>query len=118
MEKAVTNALNCSSDSLFYDLFRNLFTGEPTRSGSDELTIDAAAQEAAAKALGDQVGAVVALDPSTGEILAMVSSPSFDPNKLSAHDTKAVTAAYEELNDDPARPMENRAISGRLYPPA
>ncbi|HLR56033.1 MAG TPA: penicillin-binding transpeptidase domain-containing protein [Actinomycetales bacterium] len=117
IEKAETDALNGTSDALFYDRVRNLFTGEPTRGGSVELTIDATAQEAAAQALGDQVGAVVALDPSTGEILAMVSSPSFDPNKLSAHDTKAVTAAYEELNDDPARPMENRAISGRLYPP-
>jgi len=117
IEHAETDALNGTADALFYDRIRNLFTGEPTRGGSVELTINAKAQEAAAKALGDQVGAVVALDPKTGEILALVSSPSFDPNRLASHNTKEVTSAYEELNSDDGRPMENRAISGRLYPP-
>lgn len=117
IERAETEALNGTADALFYDRIRNLLTGEPTRGGSVELTIDPKAQEAAAKALGDQVGAVVALDPKTGEILAMVSTPSFDPNRLAAHNTKEVSAAYEELNSDSGRPMENRAIAGHLYPP-
>lgn len=117
VERAETDALNGTADALFYDRVRNLLTGEPARGGSVELTIDAKAQEAAAKALGDQVGAVVALDPKTGEILALVSTPSFDPNQLATHKTKDATAAYEELNADDGRPMENRAISGRLYPP-
>lgn len=117
IERAETDALNGTADALFYDRIRNLLTGEPTRGGSVELTINAKAQEAAAKALGDQVGAAVALDPKTGAVLAMVSNPSFDPNLLSSHNTKDVTAAYEELNADEGRPLENRAISGRLYPP-
>ena len=117
IERAETEALNGTADALFYDRIRNLFTGEPTRGGSVELTIDPKVQKAAAEALGGQVGAVVALDPKTGQILAMVSTPSFDPNRLSSHNTKEVAAAYEELNADEGRPMENRAISGRLYPP-
>src|SRR5690625_779567 len=117
VERAETDALNGTADALFYDRVSKLLTGEQARGGSVELTIDAKAQEATAKALGDQVGAVVALDPKTGEILALVSTPSFDPNQLATHKTKDATAAYEELNADDRRPMENRAISGRLYPP-
>lgn len=117
IEHAETEALNGTADSLFYDRIRNLFTGEPTRGGSVELTIDPRAQQAAAQALGDQVGAVVALDPKTGEILALVSNPTYDPNLLASHNTKDVAASYEELTEDPSRPMANRAIAGHLYPP-
>ena len=60
------------------------------KGASVELTIDPAAQQAAWDGLGDQRGAVVALDPKTGDILAMVSKPSFDPDALATHDTAAV----------------------------
>ena len=60
---------------------------------------------------------MVALDPSTGAILAMVSAPSYDPNRLASHDTSQVVQARTELLDDAGRPLENRAIGGRLYPP-
>jgi peptidoglycan glycosyltransferase len=59
----------------------------------------------------------VALDPETGAILAMVSAPSYDPNSLASHDTAAVARTWSELNDDPDRPLTNRAIGGDLYPP-
>ena len=65
-------------------------------------------QRAAAKALGDRKGAVVALDPRTGAILAMVSYPRYDPNKLDAQWTNLIA--------DPDSPLVNRAIQG-LYPP-
>src|SRR5690606_26838701 len=74
-------------------------------------------QQAAWDALAGQVGAVVAIHPATGAILAMVSSPSFDPNLLAGHSTPEVTAAWAALNEDPARPMVNRAIAGDTYPP-
>lgn len=82
---------------------------ERTHEGAHlKLTIDLAVQRAAAKALGDKKGAVVALDPRTGAILAMVSYPRFDPNHIEEQ--------WKELNSDPAAPLLNRAIYG-LYPP-
>ncbi len=60
---------------------------------------------------------MVAIDPSTGAILALVSKPSYDPNVLASHDTAAVRAAWAQLNADPSEPMANRAIAGDTYPP-
>ena len=73
------------------------------------LTLDAGLQTAAADALGNRCGAVVVLAPATGEVLAMVSGPSFDPDNLSQ-------ASFRALRDDPRRPLLNRALAG-LYPP-
>ena len=61
-------------------------------------------------------GAVVALEPSTGKILAMVSAPSYDPNLLATHDGDEQAQAWEQLRDDPDSPLLNRAIS-ETYPP-
>ncbi len=78
------------------------------------LTIDLDLQEVAEKALGDRAGAVIAMDPRNGEILAMVSSPSYDPN-LFAKGMDRDT--WKALVTDPRRPLENKAIQGQ-YPPA
>ena len=59
-------------------------------------------------------GAVVALEPSTGKILAMVSSPSYDPNLLASHDPEQQSKAWQQLRDDPHSPLINRAISRDL----
>lgn len=71
-------------------------------------TLDMNLQKKAYDLLGDHVGAVVALNPKTGEILAMVSKPSFDPNNLNS--------IWSSINSDKNRPLLNRAVSG-LYPP-
>ncbi|MFZ8236463.1 penicillin-binding transpeptidase domain-containing protein, partial [Staphylococcus aureus] len=65
----------------------------------------------------NQQGAVVAIEPSTGRILAMVSKTSFDTNTLASHDPDAVNAAYDQLAADPSQPLVNRAIEGDLNPP-
>jgi len=117
VEGAEDSLLSGSSDKLFYRRVSDILTGREQTGASLELTIDARAQAAAEKALGDQRGAVVALDPGTGAILAMVSHPAYDPSRLSSHDTEAVQKAWTQLNEDPARPMVNRAIAGNLYPP-
>lgn len=117
LERAYDSLLAGTDDSLFYNRLADVVTGTPTTGASLELTIDPQVQAAAIEALGDRRGAAVALDPSTGEILAMVSRPSFDPNALSSHQLNAVDAAYAELIADPARPLVNRAIGGDLYPP-
>lgn len=61
-------------------------------------------------------GSVVALEPSTGKILAMVSSPSYDPNLLATHNVDEQAAAWQQLRDNPDSPLLNRAIS-ETYPP-
>ncbi|MEW6682115.1 MAG: penicillin-binding protein 2 [Nitrospirota bacterium] len=77
------------------------------------LTIDADVQRAAEDALEGKAGVVVALDPTTGDVIAMVSHPDFDPNVLSGALT---TSRWAELIADPGRPLNNRAIQGQ-YPP-
>ncbi len=80
------------------------------------LTISSKLQAEAQKALGSLKGAVVAIDPSTGAILALYSNPSYDPNQLASHNATAVEAAWHSLQSDPSQPMLNRAIA-RAYPP-
>jgi len=117
LEGSEGELLSGSADELFYRRVTDLLTGRQQAGASVRLTINAKAQEAADKALGNQRGAVVALDPKTGAILAMVSHPQYDPNQLSQHDQAAVIKAWTTINADPTRPMVNRAISGNLYPP-
>jgi peptidoglycan glycosyltransferase len=80
------------------------------------LSIDTSVQEAARSAIGGRKGAVVALDPTTGQILAMYSSPSLDPNPLSQHSSEGQEQAWNRLNDHPDRPLANRATV-ETYPP-
>jgi penicillin-binding protein A len=117
IERSYNDFLNGSSDKLFYRRLIDIVTGQSAQGASVQLTLNAKAQQAAAKALGNQRGAVVALDPSTGAILAMVTSPTFDPNKLAGHDLNKVQQAFGQLSKDPDQPLLNRAINGNLYPP-
>jgi penicillin-binding protein 2 len=77
------------------------------------LTIDLEVQMAAEKALEGKNGAIVAMDPHTGEILAMASRPSFDPNQFSVRLTKAY---WQSIVNDPEHPMLNKAIQAQLAP--
>jgi peptidoglycan glycosyltransferase len=117
LEGAENGLLSGESGKLFYRRVTDMLTGKRAAGASLELTLNPAAQKAADEALGDQRGAVVALNPGTGEILAMVSHPAYDPAALSSHDSRKVQAAWTSLNADPNRPMVNRAIAGNLYPP-
>ena len=116
LERTENALLNGSSDRLFYRRISDVFAGQRPSGVNIETTIDPAAQRAAREALGDRRGAAIALDPRTGAILAMVSSPSYDPNDLAGHDMAAVDQAWQDLNDDDTRPMLNRALS-ETYPP-
>jgi peptidoglycan glycosyltransferase len=117
LEQTENSLLAGSSDALFWNRLGDLFSGREQRGASIALTLQAELQRTAAEELGDRRGAVVALDPRTGEILAMVTSPTFDPAVLASHDSAEVNAAYEELNSDPDDPLVNRAIAGDTYPP-
>ncbi len=86
----------------------------PPMSGSNlHLTIDSELQKRAYEALGEYKGSVVAIEPNTGEILAFVSKPSFDPN---AFVQGIDVSSYRTLHDSPDRPLYNRALLG-TYPP-
>ncbi|MGO1053793.1 peptidoglycan D,D-transpeptidase FtsI family protein [Crossiella sp. CA198] len=118
LEKAQDSVLNGSDPLLFGRRLSDLITGRDPRGGSVQTTIVPKVQQFAYKAMSDKKfsGAVVAMDPKTGRILAMVSTPSFDPNVLSAHDTEAQQKAWGELTKDPKKPSMNRAV-GETYPP-
>ncbi|MBS1839955.1 MAG: penicillin-binding protein 2 [Acidobacteria bacterium] len=78
-----------------------------------QLTIDMDLQQVAEQSLGQRPGAVVALDPRTGEVLAMVSRPTMDPNDFAVRISKE---EWKQLNDDPLRPLFNRAVQAQLAP--
>ncbi|MGO2558335.1 peptidoglycan D,D-transpeptidase FtsI family protein [Brachybacterium sp.] len=117
LERALNDTLSGEADALFYHRISDILSGRQGRGATVELTLDAAAQEAAWDALDGRRGSVVALDPETGAVLAMVSAPSYDPDRLASHDRESVREAWTELNEDPERPLVNRAIGGDLYPP-
>ena len=92
---------------------RTLSRTAPISGSNLTLTLDTKLQEIAEKAFGDRRGALVAIEPSTGGILAMVSTPTFDPN-LFVDGIR--TEDWDLLNNSPDRPMVNRALNG-AYPP-
>jgi peptidoglycan glycosyltransferase len=116
MERSEDVFLSGDDDRLLASRVTGLFTGKERRGGSVVTTINPAVQKAAAEALGDRKGAVVAIDPKTGAILAMVTSPSYDPNTLATHDETAATNAYGLLSNNPDQPLLNRAAQ-QTYPP-
>ncbi|MFE9456066.1 peptidoglycan D,D-transpeptidase FtsI family protein [Streptomyces californicus] len=90
-----------------------LLTGEQATPGNVLTTIDPGVQKAAYEALGDDKGAAVAMDPKTGRILGMVSTPSYDPSKISG---TADGDAWKALLDDKDKPLVNRALRQPLAP--
>ncbi|MCG7594193.1 D,D-transpeptidase PbpA [Mycobacterium sp. PSTR-4-N] len=121
LERAEDTVLNGSDQRLFGRRLADFFTGRDPRGGNVATTIRPGVQQAAWDAMnkgcnGPCKGAVVALEPSTGKILAMVSAPSYDPNLLATHDVDEQAQAWQRLRDDPNSPLLNRAIS-ETYPP-
>ncbi|MBD8868009.1 peptidoglycan D,D-transpeptidase FtsI family protein [Nocardioides donggukensis] len=120
VERTQNDVLSGEDDRLFVTRLLDMVSNSSPQGGSVELTLSQAAQVAAydgLAALGENVqGAVVALEPSTGKVLAMVSSPSFDPNRLASHDLGAVQDVDQELNTREDEPKLNRAISTTLPP--
>ena len=121
LERAEDPVLNGSDARLFGRRLADFFTGRDPRGGNVDTTINPRVQQAGWDAMqqgcgGPCKGAVVALEPSTGKILAMVSSPSYNPNLLSSHDPELQAQAWQRLRDDPGNPLTNRAIS-ETYPP-
>lgn len=115
------NAVLAGDDSrLFVTRLVDLLSNADPQGGNVQLTVNAAAQDAAWAGLdglpGDAQGAVVALEPTTGRVLAMASTPTFDPNNFASHDFGEVAKLSKQLNEDPRDPLINRAIGTTLPP--
>jgi peptidoglycan glycosyltransferase len=120
VESSENQILSGSDPRLFVNRVVDLLGNSQPTGGSVSLTIDPKAQTAAfdgLRALGKKTqGAVVALEPSTGKVLAMVSNPTYDPNLLASHRFSKVQRSWATLTKDKDRPLLNRGIQ-EVYPP-
>lgn len=120
VEATQNSALSGNDAKLFVNRVIDMVGNQTPEGGSVKLTVDADAQKAAyegMRRLGERTrGAVVAIQPSTGKILAMVSSPTFDPSRLATHDFGAALKAKQAYLDDDLNPLNNRAIEESLPP--
>jgi len=120
VENTQNEVLTGDAPGLFVNRLVDVLSNNAPQGGNVVLTIDPAAQKAAydgLRALGPRIkGSVVAIEPRTGRVLAMVSSPTFNPNPLADHSLTKSDAVYNRLIADAASPLNNRAIEERLPP--
>lgn len=117
IERSMNSYISGQSSAQFFEQINALLDGTPVTGAAVELTLDPDAQRAAWDALGDRKGAVIAMEPATGRVLAMVSKPTFDANLLSSHQLSEVNENYEKFINSPDKPLVNRAVAGDLYFP-
>lgn len=115
LERRLNDELAGATTEIEIKSFSDLFV-ERDRTADVTLTINHEVQRIAKAALGDRKGSVVAVDPRTGEILALWSWPSFDPNLLSTHDLSAAAMARNELLADDDKPLLARSYQERFAP--
>ncbi|UAL30021.1 penicillin-binding protein 2 [Nocardioides rotundus] len=121
LERTQNEVLSGEDPRLFTTRLVDLLNGSQPKGGRINLTLDPKAQTAAYDALISRFGpnveaSAVALEPATGRVLAMVSLPSYDPNRLASHDYAKVQRAYGQLESNESQPMLNRATQTRLPP--
>ena len=118
LEQTFNDFLAGNAPELLPQTLTDLILGRPKQGASIVTTVDPDVQEAAEAAAVAQEGdvAIAAIDPSTGDILALVAEPTYDPNLLSSQDPAIVRRTWDELNEDPEKPLISRA-SDELFPP-
>jgi peptidoglycan glycosyltransferase len=116
LEQSYNTYLSGDAPELIPQTLIDQVLGRPKRGATVVTTIDPEIQRAASQALGDQPGGVVAIDPHTGDVKAIVANPTYDPNDLASQDPKQVRAAWDRLTSNPDNPLLSRAID-ELYPP-
>jgi peptidoglycan glycosyltransferase len=127
VERAENSLLSGSGDQLAFRNFIDTITDKPQQGATVQVTINSKAQGTAYTELQQtlqgktingvqQVGGVVALNPSTGAILALASYPSYDPNALAVHSTNTMTATYNKLATQDPSPLINNATQTTLPP--
>lgn len=118
LEQSMNQELSGLADSAFLSRIEQVVTGQDPRGSSVELSLDPAVQRAAYDAMTNAgyTGAVVAVEPDTGRLLALVSTPGFDANQLAVHDSEQANATYQQLLEAPGNPLLNSALDD-LYSP-
>jgi peptidoglycan glycosyltransferase len=127
VERAENSLLSGTGDQLAFRNFIDMITDKPQQGATVQVTINSKAQQVAYQELQStlagktingiqQVGGVVALDPSTGAILAMASYPSYDPNQLSVPDTTTVNSLLTKMTAENPSPLLNNASQTTLPP--
>jgi peptidoglycan glycosyltransferase len=116
LEQAANPYLSGDAPELAISTFTDLILGKPKKGGAVVTTIDASLQAAAAEALGDQPGAVVAVDPRSGDVLALYANPGYDPNTLSNGSDQSIVDAWNAINADPDKPLISRAKDELFLP--
>ena len=116
LEQALNDDLTGTPSEVLAQNLAHLLSDRAELGNTVRLTIDPDVQAEAARALGDRIGAVVALDPRTGAVLASYSNPSYDPNLLSSHDRVAINENWQALQESPGRPLVDR-VTREFFPP-
>lgn len=116
IEQAFNEELTGNAPEAFARNLADLLAGRERAGDAVHTTVREAVQQTAREALGDREGAIVAIEPATGAVLGLWSSPTYDPNELASHRPREVRAAWERLNEDPGEPLLNRAVR-ESYPP-
>jgi peptidoglycan glycosyltransferase len=116
LERAENDVLSGSDPRLTFRRLADLFTGRDPSGGDVVLTLDPSVQQTAMDALHRVTGAVVALDPKTGAVLGLASTPTYDPNQLSSHDPAAIRRYAQQLAAQSPDPRTNQAIGERYSP--
>lgn len=116
LEHSMNPYLAGSDPSLAVSTLSDLVLGRPRKGGTVVTTLQPSLQRLAQQALGSQQGAVVAIDPTTGDLLTMYSNPAYDPSALSDPSSDTQTKAWDALTNDPTQPLLPRA-NAELFPP-
>ncbi len=120
IERSQDSVLSGKDNKLFTNRLVDLVTNSEPAGGNVELTIDSKVQDAAYEgltALGEDVqAAAVAIEPKTGRILAMASTPTYNPDRVATNDIGAAQKSYNQLSKDDNEPLLNRSIQTALPP--
>ncbi|HEY7762407.1 MAG TPA: penicillin-binding transpeptidase domain-containing protein [Actinomycetota bacterium] len=116
LEQAANPYLSGDAPELAVSTFTDLILGRQRKGGAVITTIRADLQRAAADALGDLPGAVVAVEPETGDVLALYANPTYDPNAISSGTDESINEAWEAIRTDPDQPLISRAKDELFLP--
>lgn len=116
LEQSMNSYLSGEAPELAISTFSDLFLGRPKRGANIFVTIEPDLQEVARTALGSNEGAVVAMDPRSGDILALYSTPGFDPSELSSGTDEQMRRAWKRLNADADKPLLARSHQELFLP--
>jgi peptidoglycan glycosyltransferase len=118
LEQAFNDYLAGDAAELLPQTLADLVLGRDKRGATIVTTLEPELQEAAEQAAAAESGdvAIAAIDPTNGDVLALFAEPTYDPNVLASQDPRVVRSAWDELNEDPEKPLVSRA-SDELFPP-